>query len=366
MAETFETRVSVNKTGTTATTIVLDADAGRVTAGGHSSAGAVTFLPPDGFAFFHIDNGPAGGRPTGRLRVSHGSSPGSHELVSVLQNGNVGIATSSPAVKLHVVGNRVRLESGGKQMDLRADGSAVDIQSDTHNLYVHSRGPSGRNHVIMNPFSGEGNVGIGTQAPSRKLHVVGDRIRLESGGKQMDLRADGAAVDIQSDTHSLYLHSSGPSGRNHVIMNPFGGEGNVGIGTQVPSDKLHVVGNVRANDFLVTSDARLKTEICPIRGAAEKLQRMRGVEFRWLPEASGSGAQSARRGTGVIAQEVELVAPELVSSELQGEYRSVNVSGLIGMLIEAFKDLSAENRELKGRIEALENPGAAACLAPTR
>lgn len=290
MSETFETRVSVNKTGTTATTIVLDADKGKVTTGGHSSAGAVTFLPPDGFAFFHIDNGPAGGRPIGRLRVSHGNNPGSNELMSVLQNGNVGIATSSPAVKLHVVGNRVRLESGGKQLDLRADGSAVDIQSDTHDLFVHSRGPSGRNRVIINPFGDEGNVGIGTQAPS---------------------------------------------------------------------DKLHVVGNVRANDFLVTSDARLKADIRPLRGAAQKLERMRGVEFFWLSESSSSEPQSARRGTGVIAQEVESVAPELVSDGPQDEYRSVNLTGLVGMLIEAFKDLSAENRELRGRIEALENPGTA-------
>src|SRR5688572_26322700 len=41
---------------------------GRIATGlDFSSAGAVTFFPPDGFAWFHIDNGPSGGRPIGRL-----------------------------------------------------------------------------------------------------------------------------------------------------------------------------------------------------------------------------------------------------------------------------------------------------------
>jgi hypothetical protein len=53
------------------------------------SAGAITFYPPDGFAWFHIDNGPAGGRPLGRLRFSHGGNPGDHEIMSIDQNRNV-------------------------------------------------------------------------------------------------------------------------------------------------------------------------------------------------------------------------------------------------------------------------------------
>lgn len=296
MAETFQTRVSVNKTGTTATTIVLDADAGKMTAGGHGTAGAVTFLPPDGFAFFHIDNGPSGGRPIGRLRISHGSSPGSFELISVLQNGNIGIGTSQPAVKLHVAGNRIRLESGGKRLDLRADGGAVDVQSETHNLY---------------------------------------------------------------------LHASGPAGNNHVIINPFGNEGNVGIGTASPSDKLHVVGNVRANDFLVTSDARLKSRIRPLRGALQKLEKLSGVEFTWRRKAGHSARQGSRRGTGVVAQEVETVAPELVETSPEDGYKSVNLVGVIGLLIEAFKELADENRTLKGRIIALEDRRAPGPFAPT-
>jgi hypothetical protein len=79
---------------------------GRIASGlDHTSAGAVTLFPPDGFAWFHIDNGPAGGRPIGRLRISHGNTPGANELVSVLQNGRVGINTATPRERLDVNGN---------------------------------------------------------------------------------------------------------------------------------------------------------------------------------------------------------------------------------------------------------------------
>ncbi|HET9920047.1 MAG TPA: hypothetical protein VFQ30_09430, partial [Ktedonobacteraceae bacterium] len=63
---------------------------GRIATGlDFNSAGSVTFFPPDGFAWFHIDNGPAGGRPIGMLRFSHGNSPGDHILMTIDQSGNV-------------------------------------------------------------------------------------------------------------------------------------------------------------------------------------------------------------------------------------------------------------------------------------
>jgi hypothetical protein len=276
--------------------------------------------------------------------------------MSVVQNGNVGIANANPAVKLHVTGNRVRLEGGAKRVDLRADGGSVDLQSETHDLYLHSNGPSGRNRVIINPFGGEGNVGVGVTNPGVKLHVVGDRVRVENAGKKLDLRADGGSVDVQSTTHDLYLHSNGPSGRNRVIINPFGGEGNVGVGTTSPADKLHVAGNVRANDFIVTSDASLKQDIRPMRDALSKVRRLRGVEFAWRSaEAAGSADEAHRQGAGVVAQEVEAVAPELVAAPTGDDaYRGVNLSGVVGLLIEALKELAAENGALRDRVEALE------------
>lgn len=149
-----------------------------------------------------------------------------------------------------------------------------------------------------------------------------------------------------------YQRSTGQSLWGQLVIH--GPTGRVGIGLVEPTEQLHVNGNVRANDFLVNSDARLKTEIRPIQDAARKINELRGVEFSWKPEHSGHARSCPATGAGVVAQEVEAVAPELVGQAAEGDYRTVNMSGLIGTLIEAFKELSAENRSLGRRIEELE------------
>ncbi len=94
--------IGVNTTSPRTTLHVV----GRMSTGlDFNSAGAITFYPPDGFAWFHIDNGPAGGRPIGRLRISHGGLPGDNEIINVLQNGRVGIGTDDPRASLHVIGS---------------------------------------------------------------------------------------------------------------------------------------------------------------------------------------------------------------------------------------------------------------------
>lgn len=93
----------------------------------------------------------------------------------------------------------------------------------------------------------DGKVGIRTAAPTRTLHVVGDRIRLESddASKRLDMRVDGGAVDLHSETTSLYLRSSGSGTNNRVIINPFAADGNVGIGLEQPDYKLDVADRMR-------------------------------------------------------------------------------------------------------------------------
>jgi hypothetical protein len=86
-----------------------------------------------------------------------------------------------------------------------------------------------------------------------------------------------------------------------------------------------------AGAFFATSDARLKTNVETIEGALEKCQRMRGVTFEY----------AADRGVvhvGLIAQEVGAVFPSLVT-EIDG-YQRVDYSKLVGVLIEAVKELA--------------------------
>ena len=96
-------------------------------------------------------------------------------------------------------------------------------------------------------------------------------------------------------------------------------------------------GTVTAPDFVTTSDLRLKSDIAAIPDALIKLQALRGVTF--------CTAGSDRRQMGLIAQEVQAVAPEAVI-EAEGVLR-LAYGNLAGLLVEAIKDLAAEVDQLK-------------------
>ena len=112
---------------------------------------------------------------------------------------------------------------------------------------------------------------------------------------------------------------------------------------------LHVEGNVIAYSTTI-SDERLKTDIVKIDGALDKVAQLNGYTFTYTAD----GKQSA----GVIAQEVQKVLPSaIVGSTLplkmgdddETEYMTVQYDQLIGLLVEAVKELKAEIAELKGK-----------------
>ena len=83
------------------------------------------------------------------------------------------------------------------------------------------------------------------------------------------------------------------------------------------------------------SDMRIKHDIETIEGALAKVSDMRGVYFK---------RNNGEAGTGVIAQEIENILPEVVKD---GEYKSVAYGNMVGILIEAIKELKAEVEKLK-------------------
>ena len=109
--------------------------------------------------------------------------------------------------------------------------------------------------------------------------------------------------------------------------------GNATFTGTINSGAITSTGNVTA-----FSDERLKTEIQTLDG--KKVLEMRGVEF----------IKDGVKGSGVIAQELEKVAPELV---LDGEYKSVAYGNITGYLIEAIKEQQSEINELKDLVKQL-------------
>ena len=99
---------------------------------------------------------------------------------------------------------------------------------------------------------------------------------------------------------------------------------------------LNATFDVTATDINSTSDSNLKTNVNTIENALDTVNSLRGVSFDWK--------ETGKSSYGVIAQELEKVLPELVKN---GENKSVNYNGIIGVLIEAIKELSSEVNELK-------------------
>jgi hypothetical protein len=103
----------------------------------------------------------------------------------------------------------------------------------------------------------------------------------------------------------------------------------------------HFSGTVNAANFNTTSDATLKTNVETLTGSLDAVKSLRGVSFDWL-ENGGSEV-------GVIAQEVEAVLPDVVSTNDQG-IKSVKYGNMVALLIEAMKEQQAQIDELKAKL----------------
>ena len=106
--------------------------------------------------------------------------------------------------------------------------------------------------------------------------------------------------------------------------------------TSVSTGNVVSSGIVTAQDFDALSDINYKENINTVNNALLKVEQLRGVKFDWKESGSPS--------YGVIAQELEQVLPELVHGN---DPKTVNYNGIIGVLIEAIKELKAEVEELK-------------------
>lgn len=105
-----------------------------------------------------------------------------------------------------------------------------------------------------------------------------------------------------------------------------------------------------SNDIVAysSSDRRLKKNITPIEDAVKKVKALTGVEFDWDPEYKAAHGYEGH-DTGVIAQQVQEVMPTAVRTNETG-YLAVRYEKLIGLLVEANKELAARVEELEKKL----------------
>ena len=193
------------------------------------------------------------------------------------------------------------------------------------------------------------NVGIGTSAPARQLHLVGDNAVF-----RMDRTKDTAAflmvrTDASGNPQKTFVvgtNSSG-AGTGEFIINDLGvnvsGNG-VRRMTIANDGSVTFTGNVYANSFVPSSIA-YKNNIRTYENALETVSKLRGVKFEWK--------NSGKPSVGLIAEEVDGVVPEVVAHDGTNT-TGVNYASLVGVLVEAVKEQQGLIKELQARNKRIE------------
>ncbi|HEX8530984.1 MAG TPA: tail fiber domain-containing protein [Cytophagales bacterium] len=268
-------------------------------------------------------------------------------LLSTNGAGNVGIGTTTPAVKFQVNGGNVGQVSSGSLGNPADKWSALGQPPTAF--------PTGGAYYGL--FSNW----------SQQNFITG---LLDNGTKKDGVIAwqDQTSLSPTAGTSLRigFIKGFGTGGANPAVFSEkvtILANGNVGVATTTPVYRIElpniagVTGQGRANAWVTYSSGRWKDNVKTLEKASEKIMALRGVEYDWKKENGGGHA------LGFVAEEAGKVLPEAVTWEADGKSAlGMNYDAVIPVLVEAFKELAREkdalretSREKDARIKALED-----------
>ncbi|EPW6143307.1 tail fiber protein [Shigella sonnei] len=262
-------------------------------------------------------------------------------------NGALGIGTSSA-----LGGNSIVLGDNDTGFKQNGDG-ILDVYANSAHVFRFVNGTlqslkplsvtgdiTSSAWVYANRFSI--NSGSGAWIDMRNQNVIFGRNAVSTSYAQALLRQDHA-------DRKFFLGGLGNSQFGFYMINNSRTANGTDANAYLQNDGTWVCGgNGSFNDVYIRSDRRSKRNIRKIERALDKLDRIEGVlyEIQVCDRYEQSG--------GLIAQDVQNVQPELVTvdhNDQSGEPRlRLNYNGVIGMLVEAVKELREEVRELKAKM----------------
>lgn len=194
-----------------------------------------------------------------------------------------------------------------------------------------------------NTISGLTNSNLSGSAGITNANLANSTISgVSLGGNLYNLTA-GSFVSYSSGTTyngssaiTVSVAATSLNTGNTIVSRDISGDFSAGT---ISVSYLTATQTVQGKDLVSTSDQNLKENIRTFSNGLDTINSLRGVNFDWK--------DTSKPSIGVIAQELEEVLPELVHN---GEIKTVNYNGLVGVLIEAIKELSAEVQELKQQI----------------
>jgi len=237
----------------------------------------------------------------------------------------------------------IRLEPSGSgkvvaDADLRvSSGNSIEIVSDSSSNSVNIIAPSGMSSdfalTLPNTDGSNGTV-LGTDG-SGNLSFIDVAVNLSNQTADTATYYPTMTTSTSGGINNLSVSSSKinfqPSSGTLTVTDLSATDGDFSNNVTVSND-LTVTNDFQAGTITETSSLALKTDIEPIENALDSIAALAGVSY--TRKATG------RRESGLIAEEVEKITPELVMET--GQYKSISYSRLTAYLIEAVKDLKLE------------------------
>jgi len=195
-------------------------------------------------------------------------------------------------------------------------------------------------------------VGIGTTTPNTHGYSYAEDLVIKAGAST----SDGAGLSINSLGRQYgvisFLDNAGAAGEifyDHTSNYLYFKTAAVSRWSLDNAGNMIASGNVTA--FGSVSDERLKENIEVIKNPIEKVKKLKGVTFIYK--------KNKKKGTGLIAQDLEKVLPEAVytsetiadkkEGEESEEHLAIRYGNTVGLLVEAIKELEARIKELENK-----------------
>ena len=288
----------------------------------------------------------------------------------------VGIGTPSPSTLFHVKGNyavTAIIENDSDDASLKLDGKdqalyLTNYGSDKWKIY--STNDADKTFFIRNETHSSTAMSI-TNASSNNVTFGGTghfsgRVtgQMESGNDRGYSRlsvGNGWSMVELGEVSGAYWgmgpHSPGSYGLTSECQFAY----NNGSSWTAGIFQIATGGNITGThgSYHTSSDETLKKNISTISSGLDKVNAMRGVQFKWKkehdPHPEGE-TNHQRVNLGFIAQELEDIVPEVVNTNSDTGLKSVlDANQLTAVLVEAIKELSDKLDTANAKITALEN-----------